>query len=82
MLSRKLAGHYKCIVITDRRLTESELYPGKDVDMIVKREYDIQKRGIDMPYDLIIEIDSKREITYWNWLHVRTIEDIKRYFYQ
>ncbi len=50
--------------------------------MIVKREYDIQKRGIDMPYDLIIEIDSKREITYWNWLHVRTIEDIKRYFYQ
>ncbi|RPH30454.1 MAG: hypothetical protein EHM93_15835 [Bacteroidales bacterium] len=72
----RLINYSKYIIFTEKNYRTLTYPLQKNVNIIVQKEYQLQKHGVDMPYHLIIEFDKKGNIKYWNWLHSKTIDEI------
>ena len=67
--SMELAKYEKYVVLNDTQtiLVNDYILSGK-CKVLSDTQYNLQRHGIDLPYNFLVELDSKLNVVYWNWL--------------
>jgi len=75
LLDNSLKLEKYLITSEKRKNTFTDIF-SLEMNFIFDTEYNLQKNGIDLSFNFIVEYDSKGELIYWNLLTVDTFEEI------
>ena len=66
--SPKLTEHDKYIVTSSSKQYLFSEFLTSECKVLTDTEYNLQRNGIDLPYNFILEFNKRKKIVYWNWL--------------
>ena len=78
---KNLQSYSKYAIFSDKTIPSSKESQYPDFKILVDTELNLQKHGIDMPYNFIIEFDGFNTL-YWEWLTPNNYDLIFSHFKQ